>query len=71
LLGRSIREVFVPEAKIPIVVVAMVDISGRERIRRAEVGVEAMKSGKGAEVGVSIIGYLPITLEMWVSLTSG
>ena len=49
----------------------MVDISGRERIRRAEVGVEAMKSGKGAEVGVSIIGYLPITLEIWIGLTSG
>jgi hypothetical protein len=63
---------FVPKAKIPIVVGAMVDISGRERVRRTEVGVEAKKSGKGVEVGVSIIGYLPITLEMWVvGLTSG
>jgi hypothetical protein len=49
----------------------MVDISGRERVRSAEVGVEAKKSGKGVEVGVSIIEYLPITLEMWVGLTSG
>jgi len=49
----------------------MVNISGRERVRSAEVGVEAKKSGKGVEVGVSIIEYLPMALEMWVDLKSG
>jgi len=49
----------------------MVDISGRECVRSAEVGVKAKKSGKGVEVGISIVGYLPIALEMWIGLTSG
>jgi hypothetical protein len=48
----------------------MVD-TGRERVRSAEVGVEAKKSGKRVEVGVSIIEHLPTTLEMWVGLTFG
>jgi len=55
---------FLPEAKMPIVVGVMVDISGREGVRRAEVGVDAKKSGKGMEVCFSITGYLPIMLEM-------